>query len=208
MLQRHSLHYLSRQTAVLPLMLWWLAGLTWGVNLAETKAADPVAKYQQAVLIRFEGTILPFTEHVFYRHLERARAAGADLVIVEIDSPGGTVDSSLALANRLLTVEDARTVAFVRKQAISGAAIMALGCDEILMDPEALIGDAGPIFQDQDGMFRHAPEKIRSILAAEVRKLAAATDRPEVLAEAMVDAKLEIFQCTHRKSGEVRLRST
>ena len=208
MLQRYSLHYLSRQTTVLPLMLWWLAGVTWGVNLAETKAADPVAQYQQAVLIRFEGTILPFTEHVFYRHLERARAAGADLVIVEIDSPGGLVDSSLALANRLLTLEDARTVAYVRKQAISGAAIMALGCDEILMDPEALIGDAGPIFQDQDGMFRHAPEKIRSILAAEVRKLAAATDRPEVLAEAMVDAKLEIFQCTHRESGEVRLMST
>ena len=70
MLQRYSLHSLSRQTAVFPLTLWWLAGLTWGVNLAETKAADPVAKYQQAVLIRFEGTILPFTEHVFYRHLE------------------------------------------------------------------------------------------------------------------------------------------
>lgn len=208
MLQRYSLHCLSVQAAVIWLMLWWVVGLVFDVNVVETKAADPVVKYQKAVLIRFEGAILPFSEHVFYRHLERARAAGADLVIVEIDSPGGTVDSSLALANRLLTFDDARTVAFVRKQAISGAAIMALGCDEILMDPEALIGDAGPIFQDQDGMFRHAPEKIRSILAAEVRKLAAATDRPEVLAEAMVDAKLEIFQCTHRESGEVRLMST
>ena len=208
MLQRCSLHWLSRQPAVVPMTLWWVVALVFGLNLVEVTAADPVAKYKKAVLIHFEGVIMPLSEHAFYRHLERARAAGADLVIVEIDSPGGTVDSSLALANRLLTFKDARTVAFVRKQAISGAAIMALGCDEIIMAPDALIGDAGPIFQDENGMFRHAPEKIRSILAAEVRKLAAATERPEVLAEAMVDAKLEIFQCTQRESGEARLMST
>ena len=205
MFQRYILHCLSGQSSVIAMGV--VGALAFGANPAETNAADAVAKYQKAFLIRFEGPIFSFSEHCFYRQLERAREAGADLVIVEIDSPGGAVESSLALANRLLTFEDARTVAFVRKQAISGAAIMALGCDEILMAEEALFGDAGPIFQDQDGLFRHAPEKIRSILAAEVRKLAAATDRPEVLAEAMVDAKLEIFQCTHRESGKVRLMS-
>ena len=178
-----------------------------GCGSAAIRAAEPTVRYNKAAWIRFEGPIFPHSAHLFYRQLGRAQAAGADLLIVEIDSPGGEVHSSLEVANRLLSVDWARTVAFVRKQAISGAAIMALGCDEILMAPAALIGDAGPIYQAEDSLFRHAPEKIRSILVAEIRKLASATGRPEALAAAMVDAKLEVYQCTHRQTGELRLMS-
>ena len=39
----------------------------------------------------------------------------------------------------------AHTVAYIPANAISGAAIVSLGCDEILMAPHARIGDAGPI---------------------------------------------------------------
>ena len=60
--------------------------------------------YKQGVLIRFEGPIFPFTEKVLERQLERARKMGADLVVVEINSPGGEVESSFRCAEMLEAV--------------------------------------------------------------------------------------------------------
>jgi membrane-bound serine protease (ClpP class) len=51
----------------------------------------------------------------------------------------------LEIADALLRVTWARTVAFVPREAMSGAAIVALGCDEIIVAPTAQFGDAGMI---------------------------------------------------------------
>ncbi|MCA9146559.1 MAG: hypothetical protein KDB05_27455 [Planctomycetales bacterium] len=163
--------------------------------------AEPARTFRKAVLIRFEGPITPLLEHFIYRKLDVAKEKGADLVIIEIDSPGGYVDSSLNLADRFLDLDWAHIVAFVPREALSGAAIAALGCDEIVMAPEAHLGDAGPIFQGEDALFRHAPEKIRSELALRVRDLAEATGRPPALAEAMVDMDLIVYRVRNKNSG-------
>ncbi len=107
-------------------------------------------KYSHGVLIRLEGTIGPMLAAYFERKLALAEAEGADLIILEIDSPGGTLAETLDMAERLRDLNFAHTVAYIPKHALSGGAIVALGCDEIIMDPKALIGDAGPIFQDED----------------------------------------------------------
>ena len=161
----------------------------------------------RAALIRFEGMIDPIHEQYFYRKLDKARTAGVDLVIVEIDSPGGYVDSSLKLAEHLRDLPWATTVAYVPREALSGAAIMALGADEIVLAPEARLGDAGPIFQGEDALFRHAPEKIRSHLVRQVRDLAERQGRPPALAEAMVDMDLIVYRVTNRDGGQVTFMS-
>ncbi|MEX0818049.1 MAG: NfeD family protein, partial [Pirellulaceae bacterium] len=155
----------------------------------------------KAVLIRFEGPITPLLEQFIYRKLDVAKERGADLVIIEIDSPGGYLDASLNLADRLRDLDWARTVAYVPREALSGAAIAALGCNEIIMAPQAHLGDAGPIFQGEDALFRHAPEKIRSELALRVRDLAEATGRPPALAEAMVDMDLVVYRVRNKNTG-------
>jgi membrane-bound serine protease (ClpP class) len=167
-------------------------------------AADDreVPKPTRAAVIRFEGMIHPIREQYFYRKLDKAQSAGCDLVIVEIDSPGGFVEASLKLAERLRDLAWARTVAYIPREALSGAAIMALGCDEIVMAPNARIGDAGPIFQDENALFRHAPEKIRSNLVTVVRDLCERKGRPPALAEAMVDMDLEVYQVKNVQTGQ------
>lgn len=169
--------------------------------VARAQEAPVARNYRKAVLIRFEGPITPLLEHFIYRKLDVAKEKGADLVIIEIDSPGGYVDSSLNLADRFLKLDWAHTVAYVPREALSGAAIAALGCDDIVMAPEAHLGDAGPIFQGEDALFRHAPEKIRSELALRVRDLAEATGRPPALAEAMVDMDLIVYRVRNKNSG-------
>ncbi|MHB8952286.1 MAG: NfeD family protein [Pirellulaceae bacterium] len=169
-------------------------------------AQDPVPaprQYTQGVVISVEGVLLPRLERFVNRKLDESQQLGADLVILEIDSPGGALDSTLKVAARLNELPWAHTVAYIPDEALSGAAILALACDEIVMCPRARLGDAGPIFQGPDALFRHAPEKIRSDLALRVRDLAADKGRPPALAEAMVDMNLPVFRVVHRETGAV-----
>ncbi len=170
-------------------------------------ADEPPVDYSLGVLIRFEGVIDPRLEQYLYRKLEVAKNKGADLLIIEIDSPGGYLESSLSIADRLRKIEWARTVAFVPGEpivgeAISGAAVVALGCDEIVMAPDTLIGDVGAIYEDERGLFRYAPEKIVSYLSEQMRLLAAAKGRPPALAEAMVNKDREVFRVRNVETDE------
>ena len=69
------------------------------------------------------------------------------------------------------------------------------------------MGDAGPVFQGPDALFRHAPEKIRSDLCCRVRDLAIAKGRPPALAEAMVDMDLVVYRVVNKETGEVAFMS-
>ena len=168
-------------------------------------SADDVAVvHKQGVLIRFEGPIYSFTEKVLQRQLERARKLGADLVVVEINSPGGEVESSFRCAELLEAVDFANTIAWVPEMALSGAAIMSLGADMIVMHPNARLGDAGPIYADEFGQFQAVPEKIRSDLSTRIRSLAERNGRSPALAQAMVDNTLVVYRVQHRETREER----
>lgn len=172
---------------------------------ANEETAD---KFQRCVWIKFEGEIHPPRTKYLQRQLEIARQRGADLVILEIDSPGGWIDDSLELAHQLRKISWARTVAYVPREALSGAAIISLGCDEIVLHPDAHFGDAGPISFDASlWSYRHADEKIRSHLARNVRDLAESKGRPPSIAEAMVDKDLEVFSVRNRETGDTAFLS-
>lgn len=179
-----------------------LAGLMLLGWAAPGSAGEPAAEFSRGVLIRFEGLIEPRLQQYLQRKLEIAKQKDADVVIIEIDSPGGLLDTSLEVAQRLQGIGWARTVAYVPQEAISGGAIVALGCDEIVMDTEAIIGDAGPIYQGEDSLFRHAPEKVRDYLRQRVAALAENKGRPVAIAEAMVDMDLVVYHVKNRQTGE------
>jgi membrane-bound serine protease (ClpP class) len=166
------------------------------------RGAEDAAPASRAVLIRLEGAVTPLMQQFLERKLQVAEESGADVVIVEIESPGGLVKTSFDIAHRLRDLPWAQTVAFVPQQALSGAAIVALGCDRIIMAPNAVLGDAGPIVLGEDSLFRHAPEKIRTDMVLLIRQLAVAKGRPPALAEAMVDMNLVVFEVTNRQTGE------
>ncbi len=110
---------------------------------------------------------------------------------------------SIDLATSIADLEKLgiRTVAYVPREAISGAAIIALGCDEIYLDPNAKIGDAGPIEIKEGGAFHRAPEKILSLLTESLRQLAERKKRPPALAIAMCDKDLDVYEVTHKTKG-------
>ena len=77
--------------------------------------------------------------------LGEALAAGATLLCLRVDSPGGSPEQSLVLANWLAGLDPAtvRTVAYVPQEARADAALVALACNELVMHPDAVLGGEG-----------------------------------------------------------------
>jgi membrane-bound serine protease (ClpP class) len=178
--------------------------------IADAPATAPIAdgddaanrNYEHAVVIRFEGPISGLLEQYVYRKLEAAKAQNADLVVLEIDSPGGEADASFNIAEALRDVTWARTVAFIPKTAYSGAAVVALGCDEILMAPSAQLGDVGMIFLDaEEFAMKYVPEKVLSAYVRRIRDLAKAKGRAPALAESMMDRAAEVWLYRNTRTG-------
>lgn len=70
---------------------------------------------------------------------------GADLIFLEIDSPGGSFEESMRLAFHLAKISNdrAEVVAYVSGYARGDAALIPLAADLVYMAPEALLGTGG-----------------------------------------------------------------
>lgn len=170
--------------------------------LREQTAEKEIRKVR---LIKVDGEINRLQESFLTRQIERAVAEGAQVIVFEIDSPGGHLDSSFNLSHAIVALEEhkIRTIAYVPSMAISGAAIIALGCDEIIMRPDAKIGDAGPIVIRPGQAFERAPEKILSPMLVVLTDLAVKKHRPTALCTAMADRTSKVFQVTNRDNGRI-----
>lgn len=161
---------------------------------------------QTAVVVGLNGPIDELASFSLRRRIELAKERNPDLLIVRIDSPGGLLLESEHLAVLLRDIDWARTVAFISNRALSGAAMTAMGCDDIVMTPHARLGDVGVMaFDPMAEAFRFAPQKLASDVVITMRSLAEAKGRPPALAEAMVDRNIEVFRVRNRDTGEEAL---
>ncbi len=169
-------------------------------------AQDQPLSRNTAVIIRLDGAIMPFTKPYLERKLNEAKKDAVDIVILEIDSPGGELHTSLQIAQMLSDVDWAETVAYVPSSAmygaLSGAAFAALGCNRIIVGERAEIGDAGIIESDGNSPFRYAPEKLRTDVVAKIRDVAEAQGHPAALAEAMVDKDIDVYRVRNTRTDE------
>lgn len=168
--------------------------------LKASVSADAPTKVRK---IPVEGVIDTLLSSFLSRQIDRAVSEGADMIIFEVDSPGGLKFESQQLADQIadLSERGIRTVAWVPRQAISGAAIISLGCDQIILAPDAIIGDAGAIAMNNERMFERVPEKIVSPFRVEIANLAERKGRPPAILMAMVDRNLEVFEVKHSVTG-------
>jgi membrane-bound serine protease (ClpP class) len=132
--------------------------------------------------------LAPFVERV----LDEAAAAGAAAVVLEIDTFGGRVDGAVLIRDDLLGAR-VRTVAFVNKRAISAGALITLATETIAMAGGSTVGAATPVEMGAPGSeAKPVAEKTLSYMRKEFRATAESRGRPPLLAEAMVDADVEI----------------
>ena len=153
------------------------------------------AEISRPFLIEFKGEIDWQSSSYLRAKIQQAKSSRADMIILDIESPGGLKSESLDLAEMMRDIDWAYTVAFVQKQALSGAALLTLGCDELIIGELANYGDIGIIQYDpQLFAFRFAPEKVYSMLILQARVLAESKGRSPELAEAMINKDFHVYQ--------------
>ncbi|MGB2983134.1 MAG: hypothetical protein WBC63_04650 [Candidatus Bipolaricaulia bacterium] len=142
-------------------------------------------------VLAIDGEIVRGTVSYLRSGLSNAEDAGAELVIVTLATPGGLLDSAFA-ARDLLLATDVPTIAYVDREALSAGALIALACETIVFAPGGVLGAATAFTFDASGEYVEAPEKVQSAVRTLFRATAEARDREPGVAEAMVDASVEI----------------
>ena len=122
---------------------------------------------------------------------DQIRANDVNLVVLCIDSEGGSFDNSLRLVNFLaeLDASQVRTVAYVPRMARGDAALIALACDQLVVGPKAKIGGEGA-----DALKPDARAMAVSVLREALKKN---KSRSWSLPAAMIDPELKVYRYTN-----------
>jgi membrane-bound serine protease (ClpP class) len=143
-------------------------------------------------VVPVSGTVDPGMAAFIKRSLEAPSSDPDSLLILELDTFGGRVDSALQIVDTLLSVPKSRTIAYVKNKAISAGALIALASSKIVMRNNTTIGDCAPITYSSEGP-KVLGEKFQSPLRAKFRALAKRNGYPETLAESMVTADMVVY---------------
>jgi len=128
---------------------------------------------------------------------DQIRQRDVNFVCLTLDSPGGSLADSVALANFLAELDrtKVRTVAFISGEALADAALIATAADQLVMRPHAKLGGQGAIvFSDDD--LRLTRETLRDHFSPK-------KERSWSLMAALVDPGLRVYRCTRRGDGRV-----
>lgn len=167
------------------LFLWIFFLLTGLFILVPLSAAESTG--ETIVAIDISGTIDPGTVSYVSRAFEEALALGAVAVVLELDTPGGFINSA-TIIKRLMDEYDNPVYAFVNPNAISAGAYLALAADEIYMMPGSTIGAAEPSYLGVG----EVDEKQLSVWEKEMAAMAERRGRDPGIASAMVRKEMVV----------------
>ncbi|MDP6636130.1 MAG: NfeD family protein [Phycisphaerae bacterium] len=161
------------------------------------------------ITIRDPNGITLTTLESFKRNVTLCKGKGAELVIVDLDTPGGRSDAMEGICDLIrVDLKDVYTIAYVNPRAISAGAIISLACTEIVMAPGSRIGDSMPIMI-AGGKLVPIPDKERGKIETNARTLtrvlAQHNGHNTDLCEAMITSTREIWRIRNRQTREVRV---
>jgi len=158
----------------------------------------PIEKYSGPTyyLIPLRGEVgLTFTAAVLEMALADAAQRSPTVVVLEIDSPGGSVAEVTRLVEVINQYKKKMRIVVFARRAISAAAITALAVDDIYMRHTAIIGAATAYkLNAETGMPEDISEKMASVWRAVARSCAEVGHHPPVIAEAMIDRNVQLFK--------------
>ena len=125
-------------------VLWLLVLLL--IQSPNPSMAIPSARKAAVVcILPVLGEIDALTVSGLATRLTQAKSAGADAIVLQLDTPGGDLLATLELCRQIKSEYPPNTVAWIKPRAYSAGVITALACREIVVAPQSVLGDAAPI---------------------------------------------------------------
>lgn len=147
-------------------------------------------------VIPIRDDIMPPVLYVVRRGVKEAIAAGASVIVLDMETNGGRVDTTEELIE-ILDRFEGKKVTFVNKKAFSAGAFISVATEEIYMAPGSVIGAAAPILMAPGGtgveaMPNTMEVKMTSGISALVRANAERYGHNVEVIEAMIDKSKEL----------------
>jgi membrane-bound serine protease (ClpP class) len=174
----------------LPVVLAVVAWVAFGLSGVPSTRAQNVTATDAVWILPIETEITAATAAFVRDRIDRANRERPLALVIYLDTPGGQVSAMQRIVADILDRVEVPTLAVVRN-AFSAGALIAMAAEQVAMLPGSSIGAATPIVATPTGI---APvdEKFNSALRGEFRSVAEARGRDPLIAEAMVDARIEV----------------
>jgi membrane-bound serine protease (ClpP class) len=169
---------------------WWVwsvlfLALLFGILPARAQTDTPLVM----VLTVDEAVAPPMVEYL-KRGLSRAEQQGAELVILQLNTPGGSIDSMNEVIQLIRNSRVPVVVYVAPSGAMAGSAgtVVVLAGHAAAMAPDTAIGAASPVGAQGEDLGETIQAKVKNILKATVRSLAEGRgSRAVELAEQTID---------------------
>ncbi len=152
--------------------LWlgfFVAALVLAPCAASAGAPPASAGPKRVFVIPIRDEIAKPSLYVLRRGLKEAMAAHADVVILDIKTPGGALDTTFSMMEALGKFPG-RKIAYVDNEAMSAGAFISATTDEIWFAPDGIIGAAAPV--TSTGQDVDATMKLKSVSYLKARRRA------------------------------------
>ncbi len=167
---------------------------------------DPtLGQLVRPVWIPLEGPLDSVMVSYLAKRVEQAREEKANLLIIQINSPGGSDTVTDSLADLIAGIKDMKTVAYIEDRALGLAALVPLACRDIVFKKDSRMGDVRQSVSGRNGQLHDLSEGQISGLAGKAAVWARLRGHPEAVARAMVDPETEILEAKDIKTGASRL---
>ncbi len=146
-------------------------------------------------IVPIDTEITPVTAKLVNSRIEKANLSNPQplALVFLIDTPGGRIDAMEKITDAILLDALVPTIAIV-KNAFSAGALIAMSAESLVMLPGSAIGAALPVTLNPTTSTGLSPaeEKINSAVREKFVSVAQARGRNELVAEAMVNPRIEV----------------
>ncbi|MSU49885.1 MAG: hypothetical protein EXS37_12505 [Opitutus sp.] len=165
--------------------------------------ATPAGKKRIVVIPVREQVDSPLL-FIIRRGLKEAIADKADVIVLDMKTPGGALDVTFEIMEALGKFPGT-TITFVNDQALSAGAFISATTEEIWFAPRGKIGAAAPVSSTGQDIDKSMRQKVVSYLRAEVRSISEGKAYRGQVLSAMIDEDyvLKIDDVVLKPKGEL-----
>jgi len=151
---------------------------------------------KSAFIIPVRDQIGPPILNILRRGMKQAIESEVDLIILDMDTPGGELGVTLEIMQEILDSVDyweGKVLTYVNKEAISAGAYIAIATQEIAFAPFSQIGAAEAVSGGGGEIDPSMKRKVNSYLKAKIRNFAGSYKYRSLVMAAMMDANVSLI---------------